>query len=519
MDIAAIFSFFLGLGIGTKLALALLLCATIVVVLHDLELAAQSRRIRRVVTEHLGRQPREKEIRDKRPLNRLANELREGGFIELNERFIEFMEATHHQQNSQHKQQLYNAYPASEYFETDRYREIIETKTFQMIPDTLVESAPAILTSCGILGTFFGILTGLANAQTNDPSMPIDLEQLLAGLAVSFTTSIAGLGLSILVTIVSRIVDAHADHTVNDLVLKLDSVVVRRTSQQVLEELLAQQEQATAAMQTLKTDLSEAIEHALNQAISEHLAPTFERMEAHTDEMKSATMQLADGAADRQLEGLGALVESLQAQVDTAVTGPMREAGQMLNSFVATQKSVTNTWAGASTQLEAATRVLQTQADSHADLQANSLRVLDEAKAAAQAMAESATRTARASKMVETGLQNLDGVASKQAETSKHTLEAAQKMRDGLESRLENWVRVSSEFKQLNEQLTHGMTSFASQFPEQLRSNLDIFDKELAQAVGHLSKSYSGLSEQVVEFNESVADAVDRLSETLGDRK
>lgn len=58
------------------------------------------------------------------------------------------------------------------------------------------EYTPTLLTSMGILGTFFGIVVGLLDFNTND--IDGSIEGLLAGLTTAFITSLWGTGLSIL---------------------------------------------------------------------------------------------------------------------------------------------------------------------------------------------------------------------------------------------------------------------------------------------------------------------------------
>lgn len=55
---------------------------------------------------------------------------------------------------------------------------------------------PTLLTSIGILGTFCGIVAGLLGFDVNSIDTSIDM--LLAGMKTAFTTSLVGMGLSIL---------------------------------------------------------------------------------------------------------------------------------------------------------------------------------------------------------------------------------------------------------------------------------------------------------------------------------
>ncbi|WP_143247576.1 MotA/TolQ/ExbB proton channel family protein [Agaribacterium haliotis] len=71
-------------------------------------------------------------------------------------------------------------------------------KFFSLAP-AFVNGAPALLTSLGILGTFFGILVGLMHFSTTQ--MDASIVNLLEGLKVAFITSVVGLTLSVVLNL------------------------------------------------------------------------------------------------------------------------------------------------------------------------------------------------------------------------------------------------------------------------------------------------------------------------------
>lgn len=65
----------------------------------------------------------------------------------------------------------------------------------------LLEMAPDIFTSLGILGTFVGLVWGLKNFEpTNYEAMTTSVASLVDGIKVAFLTSIYGIAMSIVYT-------------------------------------------------------------------------------------------------------------------------------------------------------------------------------------------------------------------------------------------------------------------------------------------------------------------------------
>ena len=82
-------------------------------------------------------------------------------------------------------------------------------------PSGFVQSAPTLLTTIGILGTFLGIFLGLLNFDVKNISESIP--SLLEGLKLAFTTSIAGLFLSVLLKMIQFIFPYSQTATSGDI--------------------------------------------------------------------------------------------------------------------------------------------------------------------------------------------------------------------------------------------------------------------------------------------------------------
>lgn len=80
---------------------------------------------------------------------------------------------------------------------------VLEMKTWQRVTSQI----PNILTALGILGTFAGLIAGISNVRFSSIDVAVDsVQTLLTGISTAFYTSVCGVVLSIVYTIISRLV-------------------------------------------------------------------------------------------------------------------------------------------------------------------------------------------------------------------------------------------------------------------------------------------------------------------------
>ena len=78
----------------------------------------------------------------------------------------------------------------------------LEVKTWQRVTSQI----PNTLTALGILGTFIGLIDGISDIRFSSVDVAVvSIQSLLAGISTAFYTSVGGVVLSIIYTVVSRI--------------------------------------------------------------------------------------------------------------------------------------------------------------------------------------------------------------------------------------------------------------------------------------------------------------------------
>ena len=145
----------------------------------------------------------------------------------------------------------------------------------------------------GILGTFFGIFIGL---QTFDPrSIQESIPPLLDGLKTAFLTSIAGMGISMLLTVFQTIVRTHATVRAND---PLQALVQDLLAATIKANQISSANQ-TALLEQIRNGRMEQRDEALK--VRQVFETSFSTMNASLQE---ALTKLSEGASKEIIKAL-----------------------------------------------------------------------------------------------------------------------------------------------------------------------------------------------------------------------
>ncbi|WP_028670134.1 hypothetical protein [Saccharospirillum impatiens] len=199
---------------------------------------------------------------------------------------------------------------------------------------------PSILTSIGIFGTFLGVALGLAEFDTN--AIQSSVPALLEGLKTAFWTSIAGLLGALTIkfryAVASMRVRAHREAkqtaTMDDLAWHLerisnhlateDAEPVSSLLKQQHGAQLAQQKQLESTIRNYQSDMTEANQQALQQAIGHVMREFNTRIEEQYGEnfrqLNEAVGQMIVWQKEHR-ESIEALVESNRQSAESAKLG------------------------------------------------------------------------------------------------------------------------------------------------------------------------------------------------------
>ena len=163
----------------------------------------------------------------------------------------------------------------------------------------LLEMAPDIFTSLGILGTFVGLVWGLKNFEpTNYEAMTTSVASLVDGIKVAFLTSIYGIAMSI---IYSCGMKSEYSSLMTNLQKFLDSFhtyVMPTAESESMNILVASQKNQTAAMEEMAEKFSVQMAGSFEKVIT----PTFQKMNESLDVLVSSVTRCQEDAVREILD-------------------------------------------------------------------------------------------------------------------------------------------------------------------------------------------------------------------------
>ena len=139
----------------------------------------------------------------------------------------------------------------------------------------ILEMAPDIFTSLGILGTFIGLVWGLKSFEPSSyETMTMSVSTLVDGIKVAFLTSIYGIAFALIYSSGMKSVYAGMDEKLQGFLEKFHMYVLPAAESESRNLMLASQKVQTKAMKQMAEQLTSQMAESFEKAIN----PTFEKM-------------------------------------------------------------------------------------------------------------------------------------------------------------------------------------------------------------------------------------------------
>ena len=183
---------------------------------------------------------------------------------------------------------------------------IAEVEDFVNIDDVdvhihkrLLEMAPDIFTSLGILGTFIGLVWGLKNFQPTDYEvMTNSVSALVDGIKVAFLTSIYGVALSVVYTFGMKSGYSSMSQAMQDFLDRFHALVLPTAENESWNLLVSSQKTQTEAMKQMAEQFSVKMADSFEKVIT----PTFKKMNDSLDTLVSSVTKCQEDAVKEILD-------------------------------------------------------------------------------------------------------------------------------------------------------------------------------------------------------------------------
>jgi len=203
----------------------------------------------------------------------------------------------------------------------------------------VIEAIPAIFVSLGILGTFWGITTGISdiNSDAGVEGLQRGINTLLFSMRFAFYSSIAGIVISLLYQLFDRlflyqILINRTDQLFNEI----EKVIPIESESSYLNKIVTTQENQLQDMRTFFSDefiprLTKGISDTVSQSLEPHL-------EKSNDIMESVVRNTTEAQSD----SLNVMVDSFIESLNEVTGDHIENLGDALHKTVEWQEKVHN---------------------------------------------------------------------------------------------------------------------------------------------------------------------------------
>ena len=203
-----------------------------------------------------------------------------------------------------------------------------DTAIYEIGNIPLSEMIPGLLTSLGILGTFLGLMRGLGGLDVSDAAKTMSsIPTMIGGMSFAFSTSIAGVGCSLLFQLLNRYTMGTAQRSLTDFQDTFSDVVMQ-TPLTAETRAICQREDQALYLRHVVNDMSNAMADRLSGAVEKSFTPIAQQMNA-----------FIAGQTQTQLESLNMITHRFLENMNQQLGGQFRQLGQTLSEINRSQKA------------------------------------------------------------------------------------------------------------------------------------------------------------------------------------
>lgn len=388
----------------------------------------------------------------------------------------------------------------------------------------IIEIIPAIFVSLGILGTFWGITTGISdiNSQAGVEALQQDINTLLASMRFAFYSSIAGIVISLIYQFCDRMFFYKMiSSSYDNLLYDLDKAFPIKTEGSLLEEIVqTQQEQ----MNDLKTFFADEFISKLTSGISETVSHS---LQPHMEKSNEIMEKVAQNTMDAQGEKLDEMVNYFIESLNEVTGDHMKDLGEALNKTVEWQEKVHG-------EMSSLVEEMSNVAEKQAEMAKNTTELSEQMNEYTETLSEyqgklvSSTQELNSITEQNTSLlEQMRLLSSEMNDRHKDAEDEFAKRLDQMNSTMEKLTNlgavmddVQEETKNMVESLTHATDSIDQSIVNNIKLNKDLVSQH--EVSNQWSVKTQSLLEDLVqnsEINETMQDNMKDLFEKLTEER
>lgn len=354
----------------------------------------------------------------------------------------------------------------------------------------------SIIVSLGVLGTFVGILIGLADFNTSDIKGSIPL--LLDGLKTSFVTSVEGMIISVFLSVIQK---SSGKGTTEDELSALKNIELRLASLESIDKKmdslkkLDDMHQVSALMNTKLDSIDTNFKNLSNDinSIKEHMTHSqnqlFEFLQENLENIKTsledAVEKLAEGASKEIINALNEVIKDFNNNLIEQFGDNFKQLNESVKNMIIWQENYKNTIENLEKTLNQAVKSISTT-DEKLDNMAESYNKIEITHKKLQDIIETNNHQVND---LEIHLKTLGKVGEKAQLSVEAIDEFSDKIQKSLTGQSESLHKLTEDInKQLPEaldELNKALTTLTNKF----KNDYDYFLQQVSKLMVSMNKS------------------------------
>jgi hypothetical protein len=369
---------------------------------------------------------------------------------------------------------------------------------------------PGILTGIGIIGTFVGLLRGLANFSVSDnpETVRASLDTLIHGVVEAFAVSATAIALAMVTTFIEKLIVTRRIKQVEDLCQSLDSLFEGGAGEEYLSRLVKAGESSATQTAQLKDALVSDLKEMLTELIHKQTEAIASSFQAGSQAQVQITEQSGDRIAKAITDSLSDPLQKISAAVNTTTDTNGQVVTRALNEALVTFSQKMEDMFGGQisniNQLLLQTTTAMQSTVSRFDQLANNIN--DAGKNAADAMSE------RLSHAIETMESRQAALNSTMNEFVTHMRDLVQVSQTETNEQLQHTLKVISDNAA---KMTEQLQRQAGDSAESHQKALDSLGQKLGDMMEFINKQSVMTAKSHQDLQQSFAEQANTMVEQL----
>lgn len=222
------------------------------------------------------------------------------------------------------QKKIFNTLDASYFFNA-------KTLAAGLTGSRLLAAVPSFLVALGVLGTFVGLtigLSGLDGTSGEVETLKSGINELISGATVAFMTSVWGVFFSLVLNFIEKLVEGNVLNKISKLQQRIDGLYQHIPAEQSLLNIAEYSKESKHALQELHerigdrlqetlSGMSDAMQHAVTDALNTVMAPAIQALVNNSSEQSS---QVLTALVEQFMSGMASAGREQSGQMQQAAT-------------------------------------------------------------------------------------------------------------------------------------------------------------------------------------------------------